>query len=109
MSEKSRNSRKSFEIPDLNVIPYETSIDESLEGSLLEHSFEDSVFAEPDTEENLKTALARSGKRFEFGTGLSNIRADCFELRPVINALKLESDSDEEMLTQNVFLHHMSC
>ena len=86
MSEEARKSMRSFEIPDANLIPYETSLDESLESSFLEQSFEDSVFTEPDTEENLKTALARSGKRFEFGTGLANIRSDCFNLKPVINA-----------------------
>ena len=82
MSEIVRDTQTSFK-PEASIIPYETRQDDSINSSIMNQTLDDSVFDEPDTEENLKTAYARSGKRFEFGTGISNIRSDIFEVKPV--------------------------
>ena len=81
MSEKARDGSLS----DRSIssqLPYESIADSSYDDSSLLQSFDDSVF-EPDTEENMKLVIAESGKRFELGSGLANVKTDLLTMNPV--------------------------
>ena len=81
MSEIAReSSHKNEPIP--SPLPYEIGSDSSLDDSLMDKTLDDTVF-EPNTEDELKNAISESGKRFEFGSGLANVKTDVLQLKPV--------------------------
>ena len=95
MSEKARNSSVDSFANSLCVeldssLPYETANEISFALSSGSQSLEDSCFLEPDTEENLQTAYKSAGKRFEMGTGLSNIKSDSFCIKPVSEMMHMK-------------------